>query len=499
MKKEVVTMIEQTVQAVLLAAGKSSRFNTGSSKLIEKMCGREIILYATTLMEELELPTTIVLGHHAQEIKEVIEKHHVSMNGFTYAYQKEQKGTGNALLSSKDLWQKDHILVLNGDTPLVTKEIIQQFIAKHVQTNASVSFAMAHNEDSSITGYGRIIKEGERIKIIETKNYHGNLNDHCCVNAGIYLFKKSFLEKHSESLVVNPESGEYYITDLIEIASNHGNHIETVSVNFDYVRGINTLKDLWAAEQIKKAELLTYWMNQGVRFYAPQTVHIDIDISLGSGTVVGLGAHILKGTTVGKNCTIEAFTILNKATLGNHVNIRSHSVIESSRIESESKIGPFAHIHTESAINTESIIGNFVEIKKSSIGNNSKVKHLSYLGDTIAGENVNIGAGTITCNHNGTTKNKTYIENNAYIGSHNTLVAPLSIGVNAFTAAGSVLTKDVPADALAIARSLQTNKEGYALRLKSKTTQEVFNNEPQSELSFLGALKTYNDTINGIE
>lgn len=489
-------MASQSIQAVVLAAGKSSRFNTGSSKLLEKICGREIILYATKLLEELSLPATVVLGHNAPEIRRVIEDFHAAQQPL-FVYQNHQQGTGHALLASQEAWQYDHIIVLNSDMPLVTHDVIKQLIQKHLQSESSASFVIAHNDDPSLKGYGRVIKDSGGIKIVEAKNYHGNLNENCCVNAGIYIFKRGFLEKHITSLVPNSETKEYYITDLIEIASMHGNHVETISVNFDHVRGVNTLKELWAAEQIKKSELISYWMLRGIRFYAAQSVHLDLDISIGTGTSIGFGVHLFKGTHIGADCRIDAFSMITKSTIGDKVVVLPHSIIENSTIATESKIGPFAHIHSESSINTQSTIGNFVEIKKSSLGIKSKVKHLAYLGDTMAGNEVNIGAGTITCNHNGKTKHQTRIENNAYIGSNNTLIAPLTIGSNAFTAAGSVITKDVPADALAIARNFQVNKQGYALRLKSKSPQEITSNEQQPELSFLGALKTYNDIVNG--
>ncbi len=490
-------MAQHSIQAVVLAAGKSSRFNTGNSKLLEKICGQEMILYPINVLQDLEIPIIAVLGYHASEVKEVLAAQHQTIS---YAHQEEQKGTGHALFSSQQLWHAEHILVINGDMPLITQDIIQQLIQKHIQSESSVSFVIAHNEDPSLTGYGRVIKEGQHVHIVEARNFQGNAHEHCCVNAGIYIFKRTFLEKYSTSLNPNEETHEYYLTDLINIASQHGNKIETISAYFDKIRGINTLKELWTAEQIKRSELITNWMHQGVRFYAAQAVHVDLDISIGHGTYIGYGVHISKGTRIGSNCIIEAFTILNNAVIDNNVTIRSHSVIDNSTIASGSQIGPFAHIHTQSTLNEKIVVGNFVEIKQSSLDKNTKVKHLTYLGNAIIGNNVNIGAGTITCNHNGISKNSTTIKNNAYIGSNNTIIAPITIGEHAFTAAGSVITDDVPDNALAIARAHQINKEEYAKKLRQQK-QELYTNtetESKSEMLFTGALKTQTDSLENL-
>ncbi len=492
-------MNASSIQAIILAAGKSTRFNTGRSKLLERLCGQEMILYTTKLFESLSLPTTVVLGYEAEAIKKIITDHHAQI---VFAEQPEQKGTGHALACSQHTWMSDHILVINADMPLITKKIINELIEKHLTKNADVSFVTSHTENPSQFGYGRVIQQNGTLKIVEARDYQGTEIDDCCINAGIYMFKKTFLNNYLPQLGSHNAQNEFYLTDLIEKASAHQLTIETVAASFDHIRGVNTLKELWSAEQIKRAELISHWMDNGVRFFAAQAVHVDENVTIGQGSTISYGTHVINGTKIGINCHIEPFSIISNSTIGNNVTIYSHSVITDSTIEAHTKIGPFAHIRTHSTIKQSATVGNFVELKATTLGANSKAKHLAYLGDTTAGERVNIGAGTITSNHNGFSKQPTTIEDNAYIGSNNTLVAPLTIGKNSYTAAGSVITKQVPPEALAIARAYQVNKEGYARKLREKFAkeQQIKTNElKESEaVSFVAALKTHNDsTLSG--
>lgn len=474
------------LQAIVLAAGKSTRFNTEKTKLVEKICGQEMILYSTRLLEQLNIPTTIVIGYQKEVVQEVITRQH--KESVHFVVQEEQHGTGHAILCARDSFQRDQILIMNGDMPLVTPEIIDRLYAKHMETNAAVSFIVAHNDDPTGLSYGRVVKENDnKIKIVEAKDFKGDYNDHCCINAGIYIVSKSFLEKNLEVIEKNEESKEFYFTDIIKIASEQNEIITTIQSSFDRIRGINTFQELWAAEQIKRAELIKYWMEQGVRFSVAQNVHIDLDVTIGAGSYVGCGVHILRGSKLGQNCFIHEFSAIESSILEDNVSILSHCIVKDSFIGKNSSVGPFAHVTSNTRIEENAIIGNFVEVKRSSIGAGSKAKHLSYIGDAHIGANVNIGAGTITCNHDGVEKHKTVIKDGAYIGSNNTLVAPVVIEKGAYTAAGSTITDLVPEEALAIARSRQINKDGYAKKLRArKTKQEV-------QDSFLGAVKGPND------
>lgn len=456
--------MNRNLQAIILAAGKSTRFNTKQSKLIEKICGQEMILYPTKLLASLEISTTLVVGYQREILESVVRKNHGER--IKFVHQKEQIGTGHALLCTQDLWDKKNILILNGDVPLITTDMVTNIYQKHMKENAQITFVTAHNIDPTPNAYGRVIQENDKIKIVEAKDDKEERREHCCINAGIYLINKEFLQRAIHDLQKSSVTGELYITDLINIASQKGLKVETLSVPFDLIRGINTLQELWAVEQIKRSELIKYWMDKGIRFWSAQNNHIDLNVTIGAGTQIEAGVQLYGSTKIGENCKIEAFSILQDATLENNVTILPHSIIKESTIQDNAKVGPFAHVHSNSIIGQQAHIGNFVDVKKSDIGQNSKIKHLAYIGDSLVGKDVNIGAGTITCNFNGLTKEKTVIEDNAYIGSNNSLIAPIKIGKDAFTAAGSVITKDVPENALAIARAHQVNKEEYAKKLK---------------------------------
>lgn len=453
------------LQAILLAAGKSTRFKTEQSKLSFPICGQAMILYPVSLFKKMDIPTTIIVGYQKELIQDIVGS---SYPDVTYAEQTVQRGTGHAVLCSKPYWNAEHILIMNGDCPLVADHIIEDLVAKHFLNNATISFVTSHNSDPTLTGYGRVIKEAGIIKVIEQKDFRGDPGLECCINAGIYLIKRSFLEKNLEAIQPNAQTGELYLPELIRMAAAQKLHVETVHVPFDYVRGVNTLKELWTAEHIKRSELIGHWMSQGVRFSAPQNVHLDIDVTIDSGSIIGSGVVLLKGTRIGKNCSIDPYSIMSNSILHDHVSIYSHSIIYDSVIHSHAQVGPFAHIRNQSTIGAYSVIGNFVEVTASNIGQKTKAKHLSYLGNAHIGSSVNIGAGAITCNYNGYTKDTTTIKDNAFIGSHCALIAPVTVGSHAITAAGSTITQDVPDKALAIARSRQENKENYADKIRSK-------------------------------
>jgi len=485
----------QKLQAIILAAGRATRFKSDRSKLSEKICGQEMILYLTQLLEHLNIPTTTIVGYQKESLqKSITDYHHNRINFIT---QKDQHGTGHALLCSRNHWNSEHILIMNGDIPLITNEIIETLYKKHIASKAVISFVTAHSSSNS---YGRVIQTNNSIKVIEARDFNGDIHEQCCINAGIYIATKNFLTHHIDAIKQTKTSKEFYITDLIDIASKRGLPVATTTAPFDQIRGINTFEELWAAEQIKRAELIKHWMNHGVRFSFAQNIHIDRAVSIGPGSFIGCGVQLLGDTKVGKNCTINAFSLLNNALLGNQVVIHSHSVIENTRIDAQAQVGPFAHIRENTHIKSSAIIGNFVETKNSTIGHHSKAKHLTYLGDAIIGSQVNIGAGTITCNYDGVKKEKITIEDKAFIGSNNSLVAPITIHKNAYTAAGSVITDDVPANALAIARMRQTNKDGYAQKIssiqspkkkssknKKKKTEQTPDEHNDNSISFIAA------------
>ncbi len=459
-----VTSGTKVLQAVILAAGKSSRFKTGRTKLVEKICGREMVLYPIQVLAQLEIPTLMVVGFQRDIVEETVKDSFGS--DVTFIHQEEQKGTGHAIQCTRDAWRAENILIMNGDMPLITAGILEKIIAKHLKTDAAITFATAHHCDPEAM-YGRVIQANDKIEIIEAKDFSGDLSETCCVNAGIYLIKRSFLETHIDNLKNNNANKEWYITDLIKMASESKATVQTVPVPFDLIRGVNDFKELWAAEQIKKSEIIQYWMNNGVRFSIAHNVQIDWNVTIGSGSSIGSGVQLLSGTKIGKDCTVGAYSFLNKTIVGDRTLIHPHSIIDKSHVGSDAKVGPFSYVHDNSVLKDASVVGCFVEITRSDVGEYSKVKHLTYLGDTQLGSEVNIGAGTVACNYDGARKHRTIIKDNAFIGGNSTLIAPLTIHENAMTAAGSTITQDVPAGALGIGRERQVNKEGYALKIRA--------------------------------
>ncbi len=468
-------MFGQKMQAIVLAAGKSSRFQTGKSKLVETICGQEMILFSTNLFSILNIPTTVVLGYQKEQIQEIINKKHGGAVNFIQ--QQEQHGTGHAVACTQKKWDKEHILIMNGDMPLVTKDIIMDLYKKHIEQDAVISFVTSCYTGSNHS-YGRVVEDGKTIEIIEAKEFHGQQTEACTINAGIYLIKKEFLQDSINEIEKSKVTKEFYLTDLVKIASDQELTICTVNAPFDQIRGINNLQELWAAEQVKRAELIKHWMEKGVRFGIAHTVHLDLDIEVGQGSNIGCAVHINKGTRIGKNCIIEQNSIIENSILENEVTVYPNSIINDAYISSGASIGPFAYIRENTIVKEQAQVGNFVEVKNTILGSHSKAKHLSYLGNTTIGKNTNIGAGTITCNFNGVSKNKTIIEDNVFIGSNNTIVAPVIIKEDSFTAAGSTITENVPKQALAICRTRQINKENYGPKLKKRYQEE--NNHKES-------------------
>ncbi len=452
-------MHNSTVQGFILAAGSSSRFKTPTTKLSFKLCGQELITYPVTLLRNFSIPITLIIGHQKEHIQAIFTKAGVA--GLTYCEQHEQRGTGHAILCSRTMWYAENILILGGDAPLVTQGVIRDLLETHQASGAALTFVVAHNSDPLLTGYGRVVHDSSGISIIEAQHFVGDTTQHCCVNAGIYLIKREMLEFMLPQLEPNGQTGELYITDLISLISHQGHLVKTITAPFDQIRGINTLRELWIAEHIKRSELIGYWMDNGVRFLTPQTSHIDSTVTIGAGTVIGAGVILTDGTRIGANCSIDAFSVLSNSIIHDNVIVKTHSVISDSEVLSHAHVGPFAHIHNKSTIGERACIGNFVEVTRSSVGLGTKAKHLTYLGDAQLGSHVNIGAGTIIANYDGVYKHQTIINDKAHIGSNNSLVAPLTIGANAVTGAGSVITENVPDNALALGRARQVIKEQY--------------------------------------
>jgi bifunctional UDP-N-acetylglucosamine pyrophosphorylase/glucosamine-1-phosphate N-acetyltransferase len=455
-------------QAVILAAGKSSRFGTHQSKLTYSLCGKPMIMYPLDLFHKLGIKTTLIVGHQQDMIKQMIRSH--GHTDVSFCTQKEQKGTGHAVACSRHTWDKEHILITNGDMPFINEHIIQKLIDTHNESDATISFVASYCKDTD-NGYGRVIQSDNHIAIIEARDIKDDITQYDEINAGIYLIKKQFLKDSIDALIQSSITGELYITDLISIASDSEKTVNVMYADFEDIQGVNTLQELSRARFVKQHNIHHKLMNKGVHIIDPDNTYIDITARIKAGTIIEPSAHIKGSTSIGSNCTIKTGSVITNTDIDDDVTIEPYCVITDTHIKDKATVGPFARIRNDSIIKHGATIGNFVEISKSNIGAQSKAKHLTYIGNADIKNNVNIGAGTVFCNYNGVSKHKTTVFEHTFIGSNTTLVAPLEIGAHSIVGAGSTITESIEDNDLAIARSRQVNKQGYASKLKEKYQQ----------------------------
>lgn len=349
-------MILPQLQGVILAAGRSTRFKTNNTKLSYTVCGQEMVLYPAKLLASMNVPMTFIVGYHKETVQSIVERARIP--GVSFIEQTEQRGTGHAVLCSRSEWHTDHILVLNGDVPLITKELIENLAHQHVTTGAAVSLVVSHF-DSLESGYGRIVHTKDSVKIVEARDfirdYANDTSEYPWINAGIYLFERNFLEQTLPALPINQRANELYLTDMIHAASEQKKIITTVPAAYDLVRGVNTLKELWTVEHIKRSEIISRWMDAGVRFSAAHNAYVDLDVEIGAGTFIGAGVLLMRGTHIGTNCWIDAFSCITNSVIHDNARIMPHSVITNSEIGAHATIGPFAHLHDNAVIATPSI------------------------------------------------------------------------------------------------------------------------------------------------
>ncbi len=446
-----------SIQAVVLAAGRSARFAMGGSKLVFPLCGQPVVLYPIAALEKLSIPTLVVTGYQSQLVQNCIAQ---KTNLPTFVHQQEQRGTGHAVACTQQAWHAEDILIINGDMPLITTHVITRLIHEHRARNAVVSCVVAVGDEQP-NGYGKVVNIDGCIQIIEARDFKGSAHEGRLINAGVYVINRAFLTQAMQKLVPHENSQEWYITDIIAAAGAAGHIVVTLETAFDDIRGINTIRECSEAERILRLRIIEQLMIKGVYFEQPETVIIEPTVTIDAGAHIGAGVRLLGNTRVGQHCSVGSYSTVTDSTLADNVAILPYSFITSSLIHREAAIGPFAHVRSVTTVHERAQIGNFVEVSKSVIGATTKVKHLSYVGNALVGQKVNIGAGTITCNYDGFNKHVTTIEDNVKIGSNNALVAPVTVGHDAMTGAGSVITDDVPAYALAIARARQVNKQGY--------------------------------------
>ena len=442
-----------SLKTLILAAGKGTRMKSELPKVLHKVCGVPMVQKIVNTCSKIgSIENILILGHKKEEVLKVLPD-------MEYVIQEEQLGTGHAVIQAKEKL-KDFdgtVMILCGDTPLLREETLKELYDYHKKTAAITTILTSIYENPF--GYGRIVKkDGNVIGIVEEKEASEEVKAIKEVNAGVYCFEAKELLSALDRIDNRNEKGEYYLTDVIAINVNDGKKVEAFLLeDNDEILGINSKIELEKANCIMKNRINEKHMENGVIFIDKNSVYIEESVQIGQDTVVYPGALLQGDTVIGQNCEILGNTRIIDCKVGNDVRVES-SVLEESIVEDRVTIGPFAHLRPKSHLKEEVHIGNFVEVKKSVLEKGVKAGHLTYLGDAIVGEKTNIGAGTITCNYDGKNKFKTTIGKNAFIGSDTMLVAPLNIGENALVGAGSVITKDVPENALAVSRSKQVIK-----------------------------------------
>jgi bifunctional UDP-N-acetylglucosamine pyrophosphorylase/glucosamine-1-phosphate N-acetyltransferase len=446
-----------TIDVVILAAGKGTRMVSDLPKPLHPLMGKPLINYvvdaATPLVEQ---PPVIVIGHGGEKTKVMLG------DNLRYAVQDELLGTGHAVQQAESLLvgQSDLILVLYGDMPLVRTQTLESLVK--IQESNSGPMTLLTLQDDNPRGFGRIARDpsGMIKKIVEEVDASPEQLEIKELNAGMYCFKADWLWASLKKLVPS-SSGEYYLTDLVELAASEGQQIASVQIEDPKeLIGINTRVHLAETGQILRSRINQEWMLAGVSILDPSSTYIDPDVVIGQDTVILPNTYLQKDTTIGKNCIIGPGTRIISSHVGDECEIE-FSVVEESQVEDGVDIGPFSHLRKGAHLGPRVHVGNFGEIKDSYLGEGSKMGHFSYVGNAQIGKDVNIGAGTITCNYDGENKHQTVIHDGVFIGSDSMLVAPIEIGENSTTGAGSVVTKDVPPDTIVVgipARQIRKKK-----------------------------------------
>lgn len=449
--------------AVILAAGKGTRMKSKLYKVLHPVMGRPMVQHVIKQLQPVDLEEIVtVVGFGAEQVAEVVGE------ASKFAIQEEQLGTGHAVQQAEEVIgnRKGTTIVVCGDTPLITAETFQALFDHHEKEGAKATILTACADNPA--GYGRVIRDaaGEVSRIVEHKDANTEELKIDEINTGTYCFDNELLFAALKNVSNENAQGEYYLPDVIEILREKGEKVTAfMTGDFAETLGVNDRVALAEAEKTMRKRVNEQHMRNGVSIIDPDNTFIGPDVKIGQDTVIYPGTVISGETEIGSESIIGPNSEIVNCIIGNGTTVR-HSVASESRIGDQVNVGPFAHLRPQSDIGDEAKIGNFVEIKKSEIGHGSKISHLSYIGDSEVGKKVNVGCGTITVNYDGQKKYVTKIEDEAFIGCNSNLVAPVSVGKGAYVAAGSTITANVPADALSIARSRQTNKEGYALKLK---------------------------------
>jgi bifunctional UDP-N-acetylglucosamine pyrophosphorylase/glucosamine-1-phosphate N-acetyltransferase len=456
------------IHVVVLAAGKGTRMKSARPKVLHVAAGLPLIDHVLRAASALSpLSIVIIIGHQAGQLKDALH----SRTGLAFAVQEPQLGTGHALLQAEPLLEgaSGTLVLLSGDVPLLRAASLAALVRTHEARGAAATVLTA--VVPSPAGYGRIVRdEGGRIAgIVEHKDASPAEREIGEINSGVYAFDMKPLFAALREIGSSNAQGEYYLPDLVRIYRDRGLTVEAVTLEDSReILGVNSRKELAEVAAILRAEKNEALMASGVTIVDPATTYIAPDVTVGPDTVIHPGVHLEGRTQIGSGCEIHSGVRIVDSAVADGVLIHNFCVILESQVSSGARIGPFAHIRPQSNVGADAHVGNFVELKNTSLGQGAKANHLSYLGDATIGRKVNVGAGTITCNYDGAAKHRTVIDDGAFIGSDSQLVAPVRVGAGAYVAAGSTITRDVPPDALAIGRGTQVNKDGWVSKNKKK-------------------------------
>jgi len=461
-----------SVSAVIMAAGQGTRMKSAIPKVLHPVAGKPMVWYMATLARRVaDSAVAIVIGHGAEQVQNYLSQEHETLAPFSVVEQAQQLGTGHAVQQAQSaiLHDKepvaDYCLILNGDTPLLTEATVRALLDSHDSSQATVTILTTLLEHPQ--GYGRVVRgqENQVLKIVEDRDASESEKSIQEVNVGTYIVNTNFLFESLEALKPQNVQGEYYLTDIIGMAVSQQLRVSAlVTTDTNETIGINNREHLALAEREMRQRVCRKWMEEGVTLVDPSRTSIDADVVIGRDSVLYPDVRLEGRTIIGESCVIRSHTRITNSTVGDGVHVQDCCVVNEAEIDQAASIGPFAHLRPGTKIRSRAKVGNFVELKQTELGEGSKANHLSYLGDTVIGQGVNIGAGTITCNYDGYRKAKTVIEDHVFIGSDTQLIAPIRIGRGAMIAAGTTLTQDVPPEALGISRPVQLNKEGAAKR-----------------------------------
>lgn len=444
--------------SVILAAGMGTRMKSKMPKVLHKVCGKPLSKWVIDASKAAGADKVCaVVGHKAETVKEVLG------DVCEFALQAEQKGTGHAVMQAMDVIKnsKGEVVILNGDTPLITAETINKAIEYHKNNGNQATVITAILDDA--TGYGRIVRDndGSVLKIVEQKDASEEEKKINEVNSGMYVFDAQSLVYALDKITPNNAQGEYYLTDTLEILLSAGKKIGGYAISDnDEIRGINDRVQLNEAEKIMQKRINEYHMKNGVTMRNPESVYIEDGVEIGNDTEICQNVTIKSGTKIGSDCVIGSGSMLDRAVIHDGVDVLS-SVILESEVDEGTHVGPFAYIRPNCHVGKEVKVGDFVELKNSNIDDGTKISHLTYIGDSDVGKRVNFGCGTVTCNYDGKKKYRTTIGDDCFVGCNTNFVSPINVGDGVYIAAGSTITEDIPENSLSIARARQVNKEGW--------------------------------------